>query len=173
MIGSVPNIALSPAAVPTLRPLLESGIFVAAETGAPLQAVLCDQWKIPAEYVAGRISTIFLNAKPVDDLNVTVFDESVLALSAAMPGLVGATMRRGGVLGGFRGDISHREGARTDSAHSGWIRVKLFKMIAEEMGPHFLRLGFRAPRAALAECLGDAAPELPDVPMVRVAASEE
>lgn len=173
MSDSDMEISLSPAAVPALRPLLESGIWVAAETGLPLQEILCRQWEIPADYVAGRISTIFLDAKPVDDLDVIVADESVLALSAAMPGLVGATMRRGGVLGGFRGDISHREAGNKDSARSGWIRVKLFNMIAEEMGSHFLRLGFRAPRAALAECLGAGAPDLPDGPMVRVAALEE
>ncbi len=173
MIESVPNVALSPAAVLALRPLLESGVWVAAETGRPLQEILCGQWKIPADYVAGRISTIFLDAKPVDDLDVIVADESVLALSAAMPGLVGATMRRGGVLGGFRGDISHRDAGTTDFARSGWIRVKLFNMIAEEMGGHFLRMGFRAPRAALAECLGDGSPELADAPMIRVTASAD
>lgn len=167
MSESPPAVLLSPAAVPALRPLLEAGV--------PLREILCGQWGIPADYVAGRISTIFLNAKPVDDLEVIVADGSVLALSAAMPGLVGATMRRGGVLGAFRCGISHRGAGTADPVRSGWIRVKLFNMIAEEMGGHFLRLGFRAPRAALAEWLGSGAPEMPgappDVPMVAVAAS--
>jgi hypothetical protein len=41
-------------------------------------------------------------------------------------------------------------------------------MIAAETDGHFLRLGFPAPRAAPAECLGAAAPNLPDFPAAAV-----
>jgi hypothetical protein len=168
MSEPVPVIEISAAAVPALRALFERGIEVAAETGRPLEEILRDQWGIPADYVANRISTIFLDAKPVDDLGVHVADGSVLALSAAMPGLVGATMRRGGVLGSFRGDISHRDaGDRSGGGRPGWIRVKLFNMIAEELGNHFLGLGFRAPRSELRACLNDPALALPDAPVLR------
>jgi len=41
------------------------------------------------DYVTQRISTIFLDGKPVDDIDtLLVRDGAVLSLSAAMPGLV-------------------------------------------------------------------------------------
>ena len=43
-----------------------------------------------------------------------------LALSAAMPGLVGATMRRGGYFAGLRANISHRDQDRRFKGESAW-----------------------------------------------------
>ncbi|NJL58424.1 MAG: hypothetical protein HC887_00995 [Desulfobacteraceae bacterium] len=62
-----------------------------------MQTLLCDILEIPKDYVLNRISTIFLDGKPVDCLDTAfVRNHSVVSLSAAMPGLVGAVMRRGG-----------------------------------------------------------------------------
>jgi hypothetical protein len=122
-------------------PLLQKGFYINFSTGN-LQGILCDICGLDAEQVRGRIQTVFLNGKPVDDLADThVHDGDCLALSAAMPGLVGATMRSGGVLAGFRHSISHRTtNGQTDRA-GGVLLIKLFNLLIAEMGPRFLRQG--------------------------------
>ena len=78
-------------------PLLQRGVIIPAIVGGPLKSLLVDQLKIPDDYVTDRITTIFFNNCPVDELERTfIQDGSRVTLSAAMPGLVGATMRRGG-----------------------------------------------------------------------------
>ena len=69
-------------------------------------------------------------------------DGATLALSAAMPGLVGATFRKAGCLAAFRGSITYRkedDGAAT--CHEGTITLKLFNLLVAEMGPLFLKRG--------------------------------
>ena len=57
-----------------------------------------------------KIQSIMLDGKPVDDIgSAMIHDGSVLALSAAMPGLVGATLRRGGAYASFRSAITYHE----------------------------------------------------------------
>lgn len=122
-------------------PLLQKGFYIAISTGN-LQGILCQVCGMDAEMIRDRIQTLFLNGKPVDDMASTyVNDGDCLALSAAMPGLVGATMRSGGVLAGFRHSISHRtKDGQTDKA-GGVLLVKLFNLLIAEMGPRFLRQG--------------------------------
>jgi len=92
--------------------------------------------------VRDRIQTLFLNGKPVDDLEtVFVQDGDCLALSAAMPGLVGATMRSGGVLASFRNAISHRQAETQSNPHGGVLSIKLFNLLIKEIGPQFLQQG--------------------------------
>jgi hypothetical protein len=94
------------------------------------------------EYVGGRIKTVLLNGRPVDDLGSAMVDDgSTLALSAAMPGLVGATMRRDGLLAPFRNTIAHQELQTQGPAGDGWIVLKLFNLLIAELGPTFLERG--------------------------------
>lgn len=80
-----------------LSPIFQKGVLVGVDTGCSVTALLCDQWEIPLDYVMDRISTLFLDGQPVDDIDSAIIrDGAVLALSSAMPGLVGAMMRRGG-----------------------------------------------------------------------------
>ncbi len=95
------------------------------------------------EFVEGYLSTIFLNGKPVDDLDqATLRGGDTLALSAAMPGLVGATMRRQGVVASFRSGISHRqeEGAQSESGNATLV-LKLFNLMIEAVGSTILENG--------------------------------
>ena len=94
------------------------------------------------DYLDNRINTIFLNGKPVDDVDsATVTGGSTLALSASMPGLVGAAMRKGGPISGFRGTITHVEGDLAIKPGIGAIILKLYNMVVEELGPNFLEKG--------------------------------
>jgi hypothetical protein len=122
-------------------PLLQKGFFLEITT-ANLNDLLCQTCGMDPVEVKDRIQTVFLNGKPVDDLTtVNVQDGDCLALSAAMPGLVGATMRSGGVLAGFRHSISHRPAAARSGAQGGRLSMKLFNLLIKEIGPHLLQHG--------------------------------
>ena len=122
-------------------PLLQKGFYVTI-SNSNLQNILCHTCGLDAEQVRSRIQTLFLNGKPVDDMAGThVHDGDCLALSAAMPGLVGATMRSGGVLAGFRRSISHRSMGRQTDTVDGVLLIKLFNLLTKELGPRFLQQG--------------------------------
>ena len=140
---SIPRIQLPLETVAELSPLFQKGIRVEIETGCTVGSLLMEQWQIPVDYVMGRISTLFLNGKPVDDLDkARVREGAVLALSSAMPGLVGAVMRRGGFYASLRGGITYRETAADSDIRKGTITVKLSNLPIREIGPCFLQRGF-------------------------------
>jgi len=91
-----------------------------------------------------RIKTVFLNSQAVDDVNKAVVKHgAVVAISAAMPGLVGAVMRRGGLYAGLRSSISYRAEEGKIEVLPGTIQLKLFNLVAKELGPHFLARGIQ------------------------------
>lgn len=138
----------------TFFPLLQKGVTVPATVGCTLKSLLCDQFAIPADYVTERVTTIFLNNSPVDDLDQTiVHDGSRVTLSAAMPGLVGATMRRGGFYAALRQGISHVTGSGAAAGKSGTVRLKLFNLLLAELGPLVLARGLILERGELADLL--------------------
>jgi hypothetical protein len=123
-------------------PLLQQGVWVIARVGCSLEELLGSQWGISPEYVAQRITTIFLNGRAIDDVtSAIVTDSSTIALSGAMPGLVGATMRRGGYYAAMRSGITYTETGTGGGARAGTIRVKLFNLLLRELGPLLLRRG--------------------------------
>lgn len=124
-------------------PALQQGFKVAARVGCSLKSMLCDQFDVTPAYLSQRITTIFLNGQPVDDVEFTIInDGAVVALSAAMPGLVGATFRTGGPLSVFRSSISHRhEKKASDLPREGMVTLKFFNLLILEMGPIFLGRG--------------------------------
>jgi hypothetical protein len=136
------DLDVAPGLVREFFPLLQQGVAVTVRVGCPLAELLADEFRLPEAYVQQRITTIFLDSKPVDDVHrAIVRDRSTVALSGAMPGLVGATMRRGGYYAAMRGAISHREGADAGARGNGTVRVKLFNLLLPEIGPAFLRRG--------------------------------
>jgi hypothetical protein len=123
-------------------PLLQKGVTVPAAVGCTLKSLLCDQFAIPADYVTDRITTVFIDNHPVDDLDrIIVRDGSRVTLSAAMPGLVGATMRRGGYYAALRQGISHVADSRATAGENGSVRIKLFNLLLAELGPLVLAHG--------------------------------
>ena len=131
--------------IPLVSPLFQKGVLVEVDTGGSVKSLLCDQWGISLDYVADRISTLFLNGQPVDDIDTAkIHDGAVLALSSAMPGLVGAMMRRGGIITPLRSSISYREREGATDRKRGRITVKLFNLLVNELGRRLLEIGFRA-----------------------------
>ena len=124
-------------------PLLQEGVEVEVEVGCSVKELLTEQFGIRAEYIAGRITTLFLNSKAVDDAaKAIIHDGAVLALSGAMPGLVGATMRSGGFYAAMRGAMTYRDEPEADSPdRHGRIKLKLFNLLLEELGPRLLVYG--------------------------------
>jgi hypothetical protein len=122
--------------------LLQKGFMVTMRPGLSVGKFL--RQHLPPEYIARRISTVFLDGKPVDDIDGAILrDGSTLALSGAMPGLVGAVMRRGGYYSSFRDSITYckqEETHRTDP-EEGMIRLKLFNLVMKDLGPVFLEIG--------------------------------
>jgi hypothetical protein len=135
-------LTLNPERVPTFFPLLQHGFLVKVQVGCSIKTMLCEQFELSPEYVESRINTIFMNGKVVDDIaRATLKDGSTLALSAAMPGLVGATFRRGGPLAPLRSHISHKEEKTSFPQRTSMIVLKLFNLLINELGPLLLRKG--------------------------------
>ncbi len=107
---------------------------------------------IDEDYLSERIQTIFLNARVVDDVNSAIVTEgSVLALSGAMPGLVGAMLRSGGYYAAMRSQISHEKNKPTSRLKKGKITLKLWNLVVKELGPTFLQNGILLEGEALQE----------------------
>lgn len=135
-------------------PILQKGVTVPAIVGCTLKSLLCEQFAIPAEYVTDRVTTIFMDNRPVDDLDRTIVHEgSRVTLSAAMPGLVGATMRRGGFYAALRQGISHVMENGAVAGVNGTVRLKLFNLLLAELGPLVLARGLILEKSELDELL--------------------
>jgi hypothetical protein len=152
---------ISPNMLSCFFPLFQQGITVEVETGCSIKELLCGQLGIDPAYVEERISTIFLNGKPVDDCDTAVVgDGAVLALSAAMPGLVGAMLRKGGFYTAMRSDITYRTPVADSIRAQGRIRLKLFNSIMGEAGPLVLRRGIIIPHSKVMKLLSEMSAEI-------------
>jgi hypothetical protein len=127
-------------------PIFRTGVGVAVRVGCSLEELLCGQFQLEASYVDRRITTIFLDGKPVDAVgSERIRDGSTLALSAAMPGLAGAILRRGGPMASLRGNIAVEESGTGAPEGDGVITLKLFNLLGPELAPGFLRRGVLLP----------------------------
>lgn len=133
---------LKPGLLSRFAQVFSKGVGINTRTGCSIKDFICEQLGIHEEYLEERIQTIFLNGKPVDDVDASVVgDGSMLALSAAMPGLVGAIMRRGGYYAAMRDTITHESGSSTGRTQDGIVTVKLFNLTVREIGPILLQRG--------------------------------
>ena len=121
--------------------LLQQGVVVRCSIGCNVATFLRQELKAGEETLE-KIQSIILDGKPVDDLDSALIkDGSILALSAAMPGLVGATLRRGGAYSSFRSGITYHETGETSVPGEGCVRIKLFNLLMAELGPGLLLRG--------------------------------
>ena len=128
--------------IPLFYQLLSKGFIIYAQTGCTVKELLCGQLGIKDDYLEERIQTIFLDNKTVDDTDSSVIGKgSVLSLSAAMPGLLGATLRKGGWYAPMRSQISHDNSIIPGTNKKGEVTIKLFNLIVRELGPLFLDQG--------------------------------
>lgn len=120
--------------------LLGIGIGIPTTVGITLKEFLCDRLMIAPEYLEHRVQTILMNSRAVDNVDqVCIADGDVVALSAAMPGLVGATLRKGGHLAPMRAAISQTcTASNSDNRQKGIVVLKLFNLVAKEIGSQIL-----------------------------------
>jgi hypothetical protein len=161
--------------VPLFYQLLGHGFCVNVQTGSSVKELLCNQLGIHEDYLDQRIKSIFLNGKVVDDADTAIVDrDATIALSGAMPGLVGAILRSGGFYAPMRSQISHEKNKPPSRHKRGTITLKLLNLVVRELGPTFLQQGVliqkneirsfieRHKEALMTECLGV---ELQDTPV--------
>ena len=121
--------------------LLQQGVMVRCRTGCSVAAFLREELKAGAETIE-KIQSIILGGKPVDDLETAwIKDGSTLALSAAMPGLVGATLRRGGAYSSFRSSITYCETETASEPGEGVVKIKIFNLLMSGLGRDLLKRG--------------------------------
>lgn len=121
--------------------LLQSGIKIKCNQGTTVGAFLHTLPQFSMDYITEKIETIFLDGTPVDDLETQFSNKhQTLALSAAMPGLAGAILRRNSFHAALR-SISTKKSATCDPSQQTTVLLKLFNTIARERGPALLQAG--------------------------------
>jgi len=121
---------------------LEKGVKKEIEVGCNIKTMLSDQLNISTDYIDNRIKTLFLDGRPVGDINSTmVNDGSTLALSAALPGLAGATFRRSEKTEPSQSTTIVKKEIKKSTKQYGVITIKLFNLVLRELGPAFLKSG--------------------------------
>jgi hypothetical protein len=135
--------------------LLQAGFYLRARTGLSAREFMREALRLDDEYIEKVVSTVFIDAKPVDDIDSAIVAEgSLIALSAAMPGLVGAVMRRKSPYASFREAISYAPpSARSSSpppegGAEGLVRVKLFNSVMRDHGRKILARGILVAESA-------------------------
>jgi hypothetical protein len=140
--------------------LLQQGVGIRRRVGCSIEIFLRQEIGAGPGLVE-KIQSIVLDGKPVDDIrSALVRDGSVLALSAAMPGLVGATLRRGGTYSSFRSGITHHETGQACEQAEGLVEIKLFNLLMAELGPGLLRQGVLVKSRDLTDFLSERFSEL-------------
>lgn len=142
--------------LPEFSPMLQSGVFLKiSHVGQSVRAFLRGPLALTDEYIRQHISTVFLDGMPVDDLDAVVLNNGArLALSSAMPGLVGATMRQGSPLASFRDTISCKA-TKACSGGEGCVCLKLFNAVMHDLGQHVFRKGVLVQAGVLRTFLKD------------------
>ncbi|MFZ0613024.1 MAG: hypothetical protein WAM73_12355 [Desulfobacterales bacterium] len=147
------RLQMDPAVIPPcFTPLFSQGVRIGACLECSVKELICGQLGVPEDYLENRVQTIFLNGRPVDDADrAMVGDGATIALSAAMPGLAGAVLRKGGALAALRQDITYQNQGRVHETCRGRVTLKLFNMTGREVGPILLAFGILIDGAGLRE----------------------
>lgn len=127
-----------------LDALFQRGVAVPIPGPRSVGDFLTVDLAIDPGYVRDTVATVFVDSMVVDDLDRAMLHPgSTLTLSAAMPGLVGATLRRSSYYAAMRAEVSWHEAADAgrDDEPAPIIRVKLFNLIIPGVGPSILRRG--------------------------------
>jgi hypothetical protein len=136
------HISINHTMIPAFFWFLEKGVKKQVKIACDIKTMLSDQLNISADYIDNRIKTMFLNGRPVGDINSTIIDDgAIIALSAAMPGLAGATFRRTENTKPSKSTIDIKRGAKKSKQQKGTITIKFFNLVLRELGPVFLKSG--------------------------------
>lgn len=133
------SLFFGPSALPWFNEILQRGFFLINPVGISIQEFLTKQMGLSREYIGQKLSTILLDGQIVGDIGSAIIKRgSVLALSSAMPGFVGATLS---LYQSFCESSTSREINSPDRKNSDAFCVKLFNLPMLELGPSFLKRG--------------------------------
>lgn len=142
ILAQTVQMTIKPDSFSVFWPLLSYGLKLDVQIGINLFDLLVNQIGINESYLNEKVQTIFLNGKVVDDFSAEIVkDESIIALSAAMPGLVGAVFRKGGILSSMRSGHASSLEVTVIKKHKGQVTLKLFNLIASDLGADFYKRG--------------------------------
>lgn len=144
------TLTMSGNAVSRFFPILGEGIRVKGPGGESVEGFLQKAAGVSPAYLKDRVQTVFLDGRALDDFSTAVVgDGAVLALSAAMPGLAGAVLRRGGFYAAMRRQISHEAGGPAAAGAQITVTLKLFNLVARDLGLGLLGRGILIPGSQL------------------------
>jgi len=133
---------LSPGFINGFSVMLQTGFMLPVDSVQPLRKVLCGQFGVGEEYLDKTVNTIFVDGKSVDDVGaVVVSPGSVVSLSGAMPGFVGAALRKGGFYSRMRQEITYSPDQAQKREGKGLFCLKLYNIMVRDLGPLFLGRG--------------------------------
>ena len=124
------TIALSLSDLAGFASLLQHGVLLTVEHAVPACQLLLSLPGFSSDYLEQAVQTVFINGVAADSLDCDLRAGSILALSAAMPGLAGAIFRRQGMHGSLRSRPT--ASAPAPVKESGFITLKLFNSIAAD-----------------------------------------
>lgn len=156
MLDNIPEISFKVAKQGTIswHRLLREGVDVEIKAGRSVEELLHEELNIDLDTIREQIKTIFLNQKPVDDLQTTVPDRALLTLSGAMPGFLGACMRVNSPYARMRESISaagNSDANRRESDSYATVSLKIFNILVPEIAPQVLQKGILISRERFAD----------------------
>ena len=119
--------------------LLQHGMLCSVDQPVALLPFLLLLPGFNSSYIEKTVQTIFINGISVDNFDRNLQAGSIVALSAAMPGLAGAIFRRQGLHGFLRSQIE--ASVESGQSVSGFIILKLFNSIATDRVEDLLTAG--------------------------------
>lgn len=161
-LGNLPLILMRHDAPELFSLLLQGGFLMPVPEPCTLREFLCELVGVCGVYTEKTIQTIFLDGLAIDDLDTAMIKPgSRLALSAAMPGLAGATMRRGGYYRKMREGISQKvlDGSEVAAKEAFRLQVRLYNAVGRDLAGLFLHQGILLPSADLRKFLSNQPPK--------------
>lgn len=145
-----------PEVVELLHYELQNGFYVETESGIKLISFLTGSCGIPESYIRDKVKTIFHNGNPVDDpASVKLRNDSVVAISGAMPGIVGAMMRMASPYAAMRESITEKGENIFQTGDSIHVMLKLFNVILGDLWRGFVEKGVILDRERILRVIGN------------------
>ncbi|ACL04118.1 hypothetical protein Dalk_2425 [Desulfatibacillum aliphaticivorans] len=136
------NLTLERKVLSGFFPMLQKGCLVQCPKPVSVEEFLLALPGASDINLLEKIQTVFVDGHPVDDIKAAILTPDVeMALSAAMPGALGAVMRRGGYYASMRRHITFQAHESKDGQGAFFITVKLFNLLLSQAGPSLLQNG--------------------------------
>ncbi|WP_028313509.1 hypothetical protein [Desulfatibacillum aliphaticivorans] len=136
------NLTLERKVLSGFFPMLQKGCLVQCPKPVSVEEFLLALPGASDINLLEKIQTVFVDGHPVDDIKAAILAPDMeMALSAAMPGALGAVMRRGGYYASMRRHITFQAHETKDAQGAFFITVKLFNLLLSQAGPSLLQNG--------------------------------